>query len=336
MKLPLGKIPYDILKKHVLKFQGYTSPEVLVGPKIGVDFAVVNLDGRYLIISSDPVTGIEEDIGWYAVNVSANDVATSGAKPRFLNSVILLPENSDETQVKNISKQMDNAAKNLQMTIVGGHTEITPNLKQLIVVTTAFGITNQYITAANAEDGDYILMTKTAGIEGTSILARIFKDRLKSINTKTTLRASEMISQISIVKDAAILFGTGKVHAMHDSTEGGIIGGVHEMALASNTGFKLNEKSIEVAKETDTICNILKINPSKLLGSGSLLASVKPDEINSVINELSKHNIKGSVIGKFGGEKKEIIKNNGLTEEVQHNVIDEIWRLAALGRSMNS
>ncbi len=327
MNLPLGKIPYDILEKHVLNFQGHQSPEVLVGPKVGIDFAVINLDGRYLIVSSDPVTGVEDDIGWYAVNVSANDVATSGAKPKFLDSVVLLPEGSDESQVREISKQMDNAAKKLQMTIVGGHTEITPNLKQLIVVTTAFGITNQYVTAANAEEGDTILMTKTAGIEGTSILARTFKERLKSIDKETIQKASEMTTQISIVKEAAILFGTRKVHAMHDSTEGGIIGGICEMALASNLGFKLQESSIEVAKETAAICSSLKINPSRLLGSGCLLASIRPDSIDLVIEELGKKNIRGTVIGKFGGERKEIIKNNGSVEEVQSIVVDELWRL---------
>jgi hydrogenase maturation factor len=136
-----------------------------------------------------------------------------------------------------------------------------------------------------------------------------------------------MMNQISIVKEAAILFGTRKVHAMHDSTEGGIIGGVCEMALASNLGFKLQESSIEVAKETASICRCLKINPSKLLGSGCLLASIKPDSIDLVIEELEKKNIRGTVIGKFGGERKEIIKNNGSVEEVQSIVVDELWRL---------
>lgn len=327
MRLPLGKIPYNILEKYVLNFQGYQSPEVLVGPKIGVDFGVVELDEGYLIVSSDPITGVEEDIGWYAVNVSANDVATSGAKPKFLDSVILLPEGSDELLVREVSTQMDNAAKNLQMTIVGGHTEITPNLNQLIIVTTAFGITNQYVTAANAKEGDLILMTKTAGIEGTSILARKFKDRLKSIDKETLQKASEMINQISIVKEAAILFGTGKIQAMHDTTEGGIIGGVCEMGIASNLGFQIRENKIEVAEETVKICNRLNVNPSKLLGSGCLLASVKPDGIDIVIEKLRKNDVQGTIIGKFNGKKKEIIKNSGSIEEIQPIVTDELWKL---------
>ena len=248
MKLPLGKVPVDILRKHVLGFQGHPSSDLLVGPKVGVDFAVINLDGKYLIISSDPVTGVQEDIGKYAVNVSANDVATSGARPKFLDSVVLLPEGSDESIVRDISEQIDIASKKLHITIIGGHTEVTPKLEQIIVITTAFAIVDQYVTAANAEEDDIILMTKTAGIEGTSILARTFKNRLKALDRESLQKAIDMINQISIVEDAAILFSTGQVHAMHDPTEGGIIGGVYEMALASGLGFELQENRIEVAE----------------------------------------------------------------------------------------
>ncbi len=327
MKLPLGKVPLDILQKHIIGFQGHPSTDLLVGPNIGMDFAVIDFNGKYLIVSSDPVTGVQEDIGWYAVNVSANDVATSGAKPRFMNSVILLPENSDISIVKDVVKQIDSAAKKINMTIVGGHTEITPNLNQIIVTTTAFGITDTYVTPANAKEGDIILMTKTAGIEGTSILARTFKDKLKTINQKTLKKASEMINQISIVEEAEILFNTRKVHAMHDPTEGGIIGGIYEMALASCIGFKLKEEKISVAEETNAICKSLKVDPTKLMGSGCLLAAVKPDEIESVINELEKNGLKSTAIGKFGGKKREVVKVDGTIEEIKPVVIDEIWRL---------
>jgi hydrogenase maturation factor len=99
------------------------------------------------------------------------------------------------------------------------------------------------------------------------------------------------------------------------------------MALASNLGFRLQESNIEVAKETATICSNLKINPSRLLGSGCLLASIKPDAIDLIIEELWKQNIRGTMIGKFGGERKEIIRNNGSVDEVQSIVVDELWRL---------
>lgn len=325
MKLPLGKVTNDILKKHILDFQGKLADDVIVGPGIGLDFAVIDLNFKYLIVSSDPVTGVKEDIGWYAVNVSANDVATSGAIPRFLTSVILLPENSDISIAKNVAEQIDIAAKKLNISVIGGHTEISPNLSQIIVSTTAFGITDTYVTASNIKENDSIIMTKTAGIEGTSILARNLKNKLKTINQKSLKTASEMINQISIVKDAKILFKTGKVNAMHDSTEGGLIGGIYEMAVASNIGFKLMENKISLANETKIICNTLKIDPLKLIGSGCLLAAVKQSNVEKIINELEKNGIKCTEIGTFGGVKREIVKSDGTIEEIQHDVIDEIW-----------
>ncbi len=303
---------------------------MLVGPSVGLDFAVVSLDGRYLIVSSDPVTGVEEDIGWYAVNVSANDVATSGARPRFLESVVLLPEGSDESLVREVAEQIDQAAKSLQMMVVGGHTEVTPKLERVVVVTTAFGITDRYITAGDAEEGDIILMTKTAGIEGTSILARTFKDRLTDIDQKTLQNALNLIKRISVVEDAAALFATGKVHAMHDPTEGGVLGGVYEMALASGLGFRLNIQDIAVAEETSTICSTLKVDPSRLVGSGCLLAAVQPDEVNTVLQELKKHDINGTVIGRFGGKEKQIVQPDGSIEDAEPMIVDELWRLMKL------
>lgn len=289
---------------------------------------MVKLDGRYLIVSSDPVTGVEEDIGWYAVNVSANDVATSGARPRFLDSVVLLPEGSDESLVGEVAEQIDGAARSLRMMVVGGHTEVTPGLKRVVVVTTSFGITDRYVTARDAEEGDIILMTKTAGIEGTSILTRAFKDRLTGIEQETIQKASDLVKQISVVEDAAVLFVTGKVHAMHDPTEGGVLGGVYEMALASDLGFRLHVKDIAVAEETSAICASLKVDPSRLVGSGCLLAAVDPDGVDAVLGELKKHDMRGTVIGRFGGKQREMVKPDGSVEDAEPMmVVDELWRL---------
>ncbi len=327
MRLPLGKVPLDILQKHILRFHGYISSDVVVGPSVGLDFAVVKLDDRYLIVASDPVTGVEEDIGWYAVNVSANDVATSGARPRFLSAIILLPEGSDESLARKVAEQIDEAARSLQIAVTGGHTEVTPGLRRVIVVTTAFGLTSRYITAGDIEEGDVILMTKTAGIEGTSILARRFRDRLKALDSETLRKASDMVKQISVVEDAATLFATEKIHAMHDPTEGGVVGGVYEMALASDLGFRLFTGKIAVAPETSAVCSRLGVDPSRLVGSGCLLAAADPREADFLLNHLERHGVRGTVIGRFGGRGRELVNPDGSVEEVEPTIVDELWRL---------
>lgn len=173
--LSLGKLPPEVMERYLFGMTGARSKRVVVEPALGLDFGVVRLGGgraggRFLIVSSDPITGVSERAGWYAVNVSANDVATSGTRPEFMQSVILLPEEATERDVRQLSSEMHGTAKELGIAIVGGHTELTPGLHRPIVVTTAFAVADSYVTAAGARAGDTLMMTKTAGVEGTTIL----------------------------------------------------------------------------------------------------------------------------------------------------------------------
>ena len=171
MKLSLGKIPIDILKEVVFKNLGAERSEVLLGPAAGVDGAVLDVGNKNAIVSMDPITGAVERIGWEAININANDVATFGVEPAFFFSCLLLPENADSKIVEIISTQMHAAAKKLGIAIVGGHAESTPGLTNPIVVGCVMGLTEKgkYVTAAGAKTGDKLILTKSAGIEGTAI-----------------------------------------------------------------------------------------------------------------------------------------------------------------------
>jgi hydrogenase maturation factor len=166
MKLPPGKIPVDILKEVVFKNLGADRKEVTVGPSAGIDGAVLDLGDKSLVVSMDPITGAIERIGWLAVNVNANDVATFGVEPAFLFSCMLLPENAERKLVETISAQMNAAAKDLGIAIVGGHCESTPSLTNPIVVGCTMGLTEKgrYITAGGAKPRDKLILTKSAGI----------------------------------------------------------------------------------------------------------------------------------------------------------------------------
>ena len=246
MKLPPGKIPIDILKEVVFKNLGAERREVTVGPTAGLDGAVLDLGDKSLIVSMDPITGAVERIGWLAVNVNANDVATFGVEPAFLFSCIMLPEKADSKIVETICSQMNAAAKDLGIAIVGGHCESTPSLANPIVVGCIMGMTKKgcYVTASGAKPGDKLILTKSAGIEGTAILASDREAELKKALSASTLRnAKNFYRQISVVKDALTAYKTGGVHAMHDPTEGGVAGGIHEMADASRLRRKNLRKS---------------------------------------------------------------------------------------------
>jgi len=330
MKLAHGKIPIDILESVVFKNLGIRRREVVLGPSAGIDGAVINVGNKSLVVSTDPITGAIELIGWLAVNINANDIATFGVEPAFLLSCILLPENADMKTVETISGQMGKAAKELGIAIVGGHCEVTPGLANPIVVGCTIGMTEKgnYVTAAGVKQGDKIILTKTAGIEGTAVLASDKENQLEKVVSATTLRnAKRFYDQISVVKDAITAFKTGAVHAMHDPTEGGVAGGIHEMADASHLGFRVHKKKIPVRPETTEICNFFEIDPLQLTASGSLLIAVERDSADRVVGILSKEGITAEVIGEFlpSVEERIIIQEDGSSENLVRPVSDHLW-----------
>jgi hydrogenase maturation factor len=325
----LGKIPVDWLKKHVISSVGHKSSQIVLGSGIGLDFGVIHVPPGFLIVSSDPVTGVEEQIGHYAVNITANDVATCGHRPSFMETVILLPERADERYLQRIMKQIDETASKLKISIVGGHTEVTPGLDRPIIITTALAYVQKYVSSADAKDGDQIIMTKTAGLEGTSIIAHTLPNQELGVSSHMIRRAKNLIGQISIVDEAEAAFKTGAVHAMHDATEGGILGASYEMSLASNLGFTIYEKAVTVAGEVLKICTSLRIDPLKLIASGSLLLAVPRGQVSKVVGVINSLNVEAAVIGKFGGSQRRLVRRNGNTEILRDDIQDEIWRIVS-------
>ena len=326
--LPLGKIPIGVLKSTVLRMTGAQSDAIVTPPEAGLDFAAVKLGSGYMIVSADPITGVSEDIGHYAINVSANDVATSGNRPQFAESVVLLPEGSSASDVRDVARQMHGAARNLGMAIVGGHTEVTPGLGFPIVAATVFSFVKRYVSSRDARAGDVIMMTKSAGLEGTAALAR--RSSLSGrVPARVILRARGYRARISVVEDSVAAFQTGFVRAMHDCTEGGVLGAVFEMSLASGLGFVLRENAVPVANETRLICEALALDPLKLIGSGSVLLSVKKGREAQVAKALDPV-CRVTIIGEFTGKRRVLVKKDGGEETVRSAPEDELWR--ALGQ----
>lgn len=334
MRLPPGKIPVDILKEVVFRNLGVKRDEVVLGPSVGIDGTVIGVGNNSLIVSMDPITGALERIGWLAVNVNANDVATFGVTPAFILSCILLPESANRQIVETICVQMDKAAKEIGAAVVGGHCEVTPGLTNPIVVGCALGVTEKgnYVTAGGAKAGDKLVLTKSAGIEGTAILASDREKQLKKVLGSQMLQtAKEFYDNISVVKEALTAFKTGGVNAMHDPTEGGIFGGIHEMADASNLGAKVTEEKILIQPETAKICRFFKIDPLQLISSGALLISAKPESAEKIIGKLKEEKVQAEIIGEFSENigDRTIRMKNGVVHDLPRPVSDHLW--SALG-----
>jgi len=336
MRLPRGKIPKEILEEFVFKNLGVRREEVILGPSAGIDGAVINTGDKSLIVSMDPITGALEKIGWLAVNVNANDIATFGVKPAFFLSCIMLPERSDDRIIKTVSVQMGEAAKALKIAIIGGHCETTQDLPSPIVVGCAFGFAEKgrFVTAGGAKPGDSLILTKTAGIEGTAILATDRKKQLKKALSEEALQeAADFYDQISVVKDALAVFRTGAVHAMHDPTEGGIAGGMHEMADASRLGFEVYEERIPIRFETSKICRFFRIDPLQLIASGSLLVAVESSQVESALGSLQEAEIPAQTVGKFNSNpsKRILMRKNGKAENMVRTKSDHLWKALKKG-----
>lgn len=331
MRLPLGKVPVDILQHVVFKNLGFERKEVVLGPHVGVDGAIVEVGNKAIISSMDPITGALERIGWLAVNVNANDIATFGIRPAFFSSCILLPEHTGEKTIETMCKQMDIAAKKLKVAIIGGHCETTPGIIHPAIIGSAVGITekNCYVTSGGAKADDTLILTKGVGIEGTAILATDKQELLKGRFDNVFLRrASDFFSRISVVEDAVLAFEKGGVTAMHDPTEGGVAGGIHEVADASNLGVKVFEAKMPIPEETLEICKFFKIDPLQLISSGALLIAAKKGFAEGVVETLEKSGIKAAIIGEFLKEqgKRVLVRKNGKKKPLARPSSDHLWK----------
>jgi thiamin-phosphate kinase len=310
---------------------GVPTDRLILGPAVGEDAAIIDMGDQVIVLATDPITGATRNIGWLSVHINANDVASCGARPLWYLSSILLPEKADEEMLEQIMTQVDHAAHELNVSVIGGHSEVSPRLSNPIIVGFMIGETrkNQYVTSRGAKLGDKIILTKGVGIEGTAILATELVQILKQkIDKKTLDRSQSFIKDISIVKEAMIAVGVGGVHAMHDPTEGGIITGLWELAEASHKGIVVFEEKIPVASETKKICKLFKIDPLKIMSSGALLISIRSNKANELLSTLQREGVIASIIGEVTRFKNgRILKKNGSSIKIVPPEQDHVYKV---------
>ncbi len=300
--LPLGKLPSELLTQ-ILERAPINDPRLIVGPGVGLDCAVVAMDDTCLVFKSDPITFATEDIGWYAVQVNANDIATTGAIPRWFLVTALFPEEKTKTEdIEKISGQIFNACHSLGISVIGGHTEITYGIDRPIIAGTMIGEVQKdaLITPKGASPGDRILLTKGVPIEGTAILAREFAQQLRKICTSDEIqRASQYLHDpgISVVRDARLALQAGKVTAMHDPTEGGLAGALWELAEACGHTLVIDPKAVIIPEIAEKICESFGINPLETIASGALLLTAPPDDAFAICCLLKEKCVSCTEIG---------------------------------------
>ena len=301
--IPIGKLPAEHLARLLAKYTRH-DPRLVVGARMGEDAAVIDMGDRYLVAKTDPITFATEEIGWYVVNINANDVACAGAQPRWFLATLLLPEGKTDVQlVDAIFDQMAGACHQLDVTLVGGHTEITYGLDRPVVVGQMLGevAPDRCVTTAGVRVGDDIILTKGVAVEGTAIIAREKADDLKdAFPSEYVLRCQGFLHDpgISVVHDAQVAQQAGMVHAMHDPTEGGLATGLWEMALAAGLGLEINQNAIPILPETAALCTRFGLDPLGLIASGSLLIACPPTETVAILDALQAAGILAARVGR--------------------------------------
>lgn len=329
-----GKMPPKIMEEIVYSRLGALDPSVLVGPAVGEDAAIIDVGGGLaMVVHSDAISGASELLGWLAVHITANDISVRGAKPRWFLMSLFLPEASAEALLDRVMYQVDSAAKELGVMVVGGHSEKTPGVSRPLVGTMAIGLIerDKVVTTSGARAGDYLIMSKTAALEGTAILCTDFAGVLRSrgVSDEILEVGSSFLLKVSVVKEAIALAEKGLATAMHDPTEGGVLGGVAEIAYASKKTVELWADRVPVAEETKAVAEALNIDVFRLISSGALIAAVPPDKVDEAIRTLNSLNIKAKAIGRvkeYAGHLVEIIEGSSIKYVDEVYVMDEIYK----------
>ena len=301
--MKLGKLTPDTLEA-LLSRVPISDPRVILGPKVGEDAALLDFGDEVLVAKTDPITFATDLIGWYAVHVNANDVACAGAKPRWFMATLLLPQRMNEEKVSEIFQQITDACDSLDVTLVGGHTEVTQNLDQPIIVGCMLGVApkDRALTTGGARVGDYVILTKGVSLEGSALLAREQAEVLRKAGMDSSLieEAAGLLFNpgISVVKDARIACDAANVHSLHDPTEGGLATALQEVAAAAGVGMEVDKDKIPFLPHCVEICKVLKLDPLGLLASGSLIVTLPPDEAPQLLSALEREGIDAWDIGR--------------------------------------
>jgi hydrogenase maturation factor len=332
MPLPPGKLPNDLLREYLNQFI-FDDPSILINPGVGEDTAAVNITSEeVLVLKSDPITFATDSIGQYAVLINANDIATSGAKPRWLLTTLLFPCGVTPYEIRNVINELKAFCRKWDITLCGGHTEITDAVTRPVVTGMMAGTVARHdlIDKRNMAPGDRVLLTKGVAVEGTAIIAREFGNRLKSLGMADLEINSgrEFLASISIITEARIAAESKTVSAMHDVTEGGLANAAEELSIAGGYRIKIDMETIPVFRETRKFCRLLDIDPLGLIGSGSLLICCRQTGCDSLIAAIQRAGIDVTCIGEVleGGPGITAVKNSQPVTWPQFEV-DEITRL---------
>lgn len=322
-KYSVGKLPPDVLEKNVLRRFGAARSEVLIGPGLGEDAALLRWGGEpYLVAASDPVTGAKEGAGRLLVHINANDVACKGGEPSWFIVTLIIPVSDGLDFIRHTMEEIHLTCESLGIAVVGGHTELTDKHDYPVIVGTMMGPSSYDLRATLIQDGDVILATKHVGLEGMSIIAHDRPDLLSFLSEAELEEARSWQDGLSVLREARLLRDISRY--MHDPTEGGLLGAVGEIQGACGLDAELDSQSIPVSPITLKAANVLDFDPLRLISSGVLLSVLPPERVDEALSRLSAAipvKTPAKIIGRFAKRG-----GRGLENE-RSDAHEELWKI---------
>ena len=340
--LPVGKLPNRFLEESLSEV---TDPDgqLLIKPGIGEDVAAVNLTSKDegLVLKSDPITFATDRLGYYAIVVSANDLATAGAVPRWLLTTILLPIGTNAAQAQKIIAEVNEFCGRYHLQLCGGHTEITHAVSQSVVVAhlTGTATRSDLLEKQHISTGDRVLLTKGVAIEGAATIAHEFPQELLKLGlSENDISSAQRLLYdpgISVLGEAQLAKGLDGVTAMHDVTEGGLATALDELSAASNCRISIDTQKIHILPEAKKICQLLGLDPLGLIASGSLLITCKKSACGNVLMKLRSAGITTEVLGKAKGPGRgiELTQDNATWPKFETDEISRAFEILTKVRS---
>ena len=324
--MKVGKLNWDDLKQIIDKNKSVVRNDIRIRSGIGEDCSVINFGEYECVVSTDPITGADKNIGKLAVHINCNDIASCGVEPIGILVTILVPPTSTLEDIKNIMQEIDEETKKMNVEILGGHTEVTEAVNKIVVSCTAIGRgkARTAVATSGAKIGDEIVVTKLLCMEGTSIIVNDHLDRVQGILTNKEIEvAKDYVNSISVVNEGRIA-GEFGVNSMHDITEGGVLGALWEVAQASNLGFKVYNDKMPISDITYKICEKLSIDPLKFISSGSMLITASSGK--GLADKLNASGVKATVIGNITSSRGILV-----VDEIEKDVLpptrDELFSI---------
>ena len=334
----IGKITDELFQTVIKPRLGAKRPEVAVGPEQGVDVGIVELGDYAMAMTSDPVFIVPaygfERSAWFAIHILASDAVTSGLAPAYLTIDLNLPPDLSDADFALMWEIIHRECEKMGAAIVTGHTGRYDNCNYPMIGGATFmalGPRDAYCSPKFCRPGDKIIITKGPAIEATGIFAAMFPDRIeKQFGAALRKEAENVFYKMSIVDDARIAASVGTrdkgVSAMHDATEYGIRGGLHEFAKAARLGLVVHKDEIVVTPAVKEICEMFAIDPLNSISEGTLIATVRPHAANEVLKRLRDNGIAASICGEMTDEAKGIqMVEGGRQKPFDHPGVDPFW-----------